>query len=45
MLDLHRFRGTAALAERPDAAAPVLLFKNRGPRSGASLRHLALAGH
>jgi len=37
VLDLHRSRHRA-LAERPDAAA-VLLFKNRGPRSGASLRH------
>lgn len=27
-----------AMAERPDAAA-VVLFKNRGPRSGGSLRH------
>ncbi len=37
VLDLHRSRHRA-LAGRPDAAA-VLLFKNRGPRSGASLRH------
>ncbi len=37
VLDLHRSRHRA-LAQRPDAAA-VLLFKNRGPRSGASLRH------
>jgi UDPglucose--hexose-1-phosphate uridylyltransferase len=37
VLDLHRSRHRA-LAARPDAAA-VLLFKNRGPRSGASLRH------
>lgn len=37
VLDLHRARHRA-LAARPDAAA-VLLFKNRGPRSGASLRH------
>ena len=37
VLDLQRARHRA-LAERPDAAA-VLLFKNRGPRSGASLRH------
>jgi UDPglucose--hexose-1-phosphate uridylyltransferase len=37
VLDLHRARHRA-LAARPDAAA-VLLFKNRGPRAGASLRH------
>ncbi|MDB4931072.1 MAG: hypothetical protein JWM10_3556 [Myxococcaceae bacterium] len=37
VLDLHRARHRA-MAARPDAAA-VLLFKNRGPRAGASLRH------
>lgn len=37
VLDLQRSRHRA-LAGRPDAAA-VLLFKNRGPRAGASLRH------
>lgn len=37
VLDLYRDR-CQAMAARPDARA-VLMFKNRGPRSGASLHH------
>ena len=37
VLDLYRER-CLAMAARPDARA-VLMFKNRGPRSGASLHH------